>query len=128
MVQSLGWHRSASLKNDSEPLRHKKLVIFWMLYAIDKNLSLRLGQASYIQDYDIDHHLPLIDTPASHTPLGRIYLWVEASRVASLVYQELYSPAALKNTDAARSQAVQQLLQRAEGIRPKTYERVSLAS
>jgi hypothetical protein len=127
IVQSLGWHRSSSTENDDGPLREQKLLIFWMLYIIDKNLSLRLGQASIFQDYDLDLSLPPVDLSAPIGPLGRVTLWVEAARVTSLVYQQLYSPTALKQTDAARLQAVQQLLQQVEDIRPKTYEKVSIA-
>jgi hypothetical protein len=127
MVQSLGWHRSSSIKNDSEPLRNQKFVIFWMLYTIDKGLSLRLGQASFFQDYDIDLPLPHVDPSAPLGPFGRINIWVEEARVTSLVYQQLYSPGALKETAAARLRAVQQLLRQVENIRPKTYEKVSVA-
>ncbi|KAL9071511.1 MAG: hypothetical protein Q9157_005439 [Trypethelium eluteriae] len=119
MVQTLGWHRSSSMKNDSESLQRQKNVIFWMLYIIDKNLSLRLGQASLIQDYDIDLPLPRGDQSGPLASLSRISLWADAARVMGLVYQQLYSPGALKQTDAARFQAVQQLLQDVEGIRPK---------
>lgn len=127
MVQTLGWHRSSSIQNDSEPLRNQKLVVFWMLYIIDKNLSLQMGQASFTQDYDIDLPLPYIDSTAPLAPLGRINIWAEAARVTSLVYQQLYSPGSLKQTDSVRLQAVQQLLQQVEEIRPKGYERVSTA-
>lgn len=112
------------MKNDSEPLRDQKLLIFWMLYIIDKNLSLRLGQAPFLQDYDLDLPLPHVDPSDPLNPLGRTHLWVVAASVTSLVYQQLYSPGALKQTDAARLQAVQQLLQQVEDIRPKTYDKV----
>jgi hypothetical protein len=127
IVQSLGWHRSSSIQNDSEPLRDQKLVIFWMLYTVDKDLSLRLGQASFMQDYDIDLPLPYVDRSAPLTPFGRLNMWIEAARISSLVYQQLYSPTALKQPDATRSQLAQQLLKRMEDIRPKAYEKVSTA-
>jgi hypothetical protein len=123
-VQSLGWHRSSSMKDDSEPLRRQKLVIFWMLYTIDKNLSLRLGQASLIQDYDIDLPLPGVDPSASFATLSRLDMWIDTARVMGAIYQQLFSPGALKQTDAARFQSVQQLLQMVETIRPKTSKQV----
>ena len=127
MVLTLGWHRSSSMKNDSESLQRQKKVIFWMLYIIDKNLSLRLGQASLIQDYDIDLPFPRGDQSGSLASLSRISIWAGAARVMGLVYQQLYSPGALKQTDAARFQAVEQLLQEVEGIRPKISRKVSIA-
>ncbi|KAI9685189.1 MAG: hypothetical protein M1822_004776 [Bathelium mastoideum] len=118
------WHRSSSMKNDNESMRQQKGLIFWMLYIIDKSLSLRLGQASLIQDYDIDLPFPRENQSGSSASLSRIGLWANSARVMGLVYQQLYSPGALKQTDAARFQAVQQLLQEVETIRPKPSEKV----
>ncbi|KAI9654358.1 MAG: hypothetical protein M1821_006674 [Bathelium mastoideum] len=123
MVQTLGWHRSSSMKNDSESMRQQKGLIFWMLYIIDKSLSLRLGQASLIQDYDIDLPFPRENQSSSFASLSRIGLWANSARVMGLVYQQLYSPGALKQTDAARFQSVQQLLQEVQTIRPKPSEK-----
>jgi hypothetical protein len=125
IVQSLGWHRSSSIKDDSVPLRRQKLVIFWMLYTIDKNLSLRLGQASLIQDYDIDLPLPGVDPSAPLATLSRLNIWIDTARVMGAIYQQLFSPGALKQTDAARYQSVQQLLRLVETLRPKTSKEVS---
>jgi hypothetical protein len=127
MVQTLGWHRSLSTKYDNESLRQQKRVIFWMLYVIDKNLSLRLGQASLIQDYDIDLPLPRADHSSALTSMSRIGLWVDAARVMDLVYQQLYSPGALKQTDSVRFQAVQQLLLEVDSIRLNKSKKVSVA-
>jgi hypothetical protein len=112
------------MKDDSEPLRRQKLVIFWMLYIIDKNLSLRLGQASLIQDYDIDLPLPGVDPSALLSTISRLDIWIDTARVMGAIYQQLFSPGALKQTDAVRFQSVQQLLQLVETIRPKTSKQV----
>jgi hypothetical protein len=41
------------MKNDSQEDRETKIYIFWMIYFFDKSMSLRLGRASFIQDFDI---------------------------------------------------------------------------
>jgi hypothetical protein len=115
------------MEDDSEALRQQKVTIFWMLYIIDKNLCLRLGQASLLQDYDIDQPLPAVNQSASTASSGRMTEWVEAAKVMGLVYQHLYSPGALKQSDDVRFAAVQLLLQRVEVIRPKAFLQVGTA-
>jgi len=54
LCQSLGYHRESSVSLDSPPLADAKRHVFWMLYMIDKIMSLNLGRASSFPDYDID--------------------------------------------------------------------------
>jgi hypothetical protein len=126
MVQSLGWHRLSSFKDDNEALRQQKLVIFWMLYIVDKNLCLRLGQASLFQDYDIDLPWPRANPPSSLASLGHINLWVDSARIMGLIYQQLYSPGALRQPDDVRLQAFQQLLPQIRAVKPKTSDKVRI--
>tara|TARA_R110002003_G_scaffold42_13_gene3147 strand:- start:3897 stop:4814 length:918 start_codon:yes stop_codon:yes gene_type:complete len=53
LCQSLGYHRWQTMKDDTEAERNKKVHIFWMIYMFDKTMSLRMGRASCIQDWDI---------------------------------------------------------------------------
>lgn len=125
IIQSLGWHRSSTIKNDSELVQRQKLVIFWLLYTIDKNLCLRLGQASLMNDYDIDLPLPWIDPAAHLAPARRLSLWANTARLMSLIYQQLYSPGALRQSDTARYETVQTLLKQVAAIKPNSSETVS---
>lgn len=59
LCQSLGFHRYSTMKDDSEEDRNSKIHVFWMIYMFDKTMSLRLGRASIIQDFDIE--LPFLD-------------------------------------------------------------------
>lgn len=113
------------MKNDHESLQRQKLVIFWMLYTIDRNLSLRLGQPSFIQDDDIDHFSSPADTTVSLSSLGQLNVWVGSAKVQGHIYQQLYSPGALRQTDTVRFESVQRLLKLVEKTRPK---KVSLSS
>ena len=53
LCQSLGYHRYSTMKDDTEEQRTAKVHAFWFIYMLDKNLSLRLGRASSLQDWDM---------------------------------------------------------------------------
>ena len=57
LCQSLGWHRLTPERCGGDEKYHRKAVLFWSVYFIDKSLSLRLGRASAMQDYDISTSL-----------------------------------------------------------------------
>jgi hypothetical protein len=56
------------MKDDSKEDRETKIYIFWMIYFFDKSMSLRLGRASFIQDFDIS----LSNPDDTHMYVGRI--------------------------------------------------------
>ncbi|KAJ4401297.1 hypothetical protein N0V91_008073 [Didymella pomorum] len=101
--QNLGYHRYQTFQNDEEEERNSKVHLFWMIYMFDKQLSLRLGRASVIQDWDMS--LPLITstpTPAAMA-LGASQMmayWIKVAKVQGQTYEKLFSPAAfLKNPE-----------------------------
>lgn len=96
LCQNLGYHRINTMVNDTTEEKNRKIHIFWMIYLFDKTLSLRLGRASIIQDWDIS--LPFIevnDEPTSG-PDGTqmVIYWIKVARVQGLVYEKLFCPAA----------------------------------
>lgn len=99
--QNLGYHRYPTFQNDEEAERNCKIHLFWMIYMFDKQLSLRLGRASVIQDWDMS--LPLItSTP---TPAGSSQMmtyWIKVARVQGQTYQKLFSPAAFLKSPEER--------------------------
>jgi hypothetical protein len=100
LCQSLGFHRYSSMKDDSEEDRNCKIHVFWMIYMFDKTMSLRLGRASIIQDFDIE--LPFLEGGASQ---GREMLayWVKVARVQGQTYEKLFSPAAFLRSPEERT-------------------------
>ena len=92
------------MRFDGAEDKKRKCLLFWLVYTHDKIISLRLGRASTIQDYDID--LP-ISTMGEYgvPPLGLVMqYWLEVTRIQGQVYELLYSPAALHKSDAERAQ------------------------
>lgn len=104
LCQNLGYHRYSTMKDDSEEERNCKIHVFWMIYMFDKTMSLRLGRASVIQDWDIS--LPFFDEnrQAKEGPNGKEMLayWVKVARVQGQTYEKLFSPAAFLRSPEER--------------------------
>lgn len=83
------------MEQDTVAMKEHKNRLFWSIYCIDKALSLRLGRASTIQDYDIS-----LSWASSRLggpdPYNEVYiLWIHLAKIQGKVYEKLYSPAAL---------------------------------
>jgi hypothetical protein len=104
LCQNLGYHRYQTMENDTEEDRRDKLHIFWMIYMFDKQLSLRLGRASSIQDWDIS--LPLLggtdSQPQWFNAGGVVPYWVKVAQIQGWTYEKLFSPTAFLATPEQR--------------------------
>ncbi|KAF7525768.1 hypothetical protein G7054_g10996 [Neopestalotiopsis clavispora] len=107
MCRTLGLHQDTTLRNDKPEVRSAKMLMFWSTYMLDKGLSLRLGRASVLQDYDIS--IPsVLETTFGEVPSQAILsLWIKHAEVQGKIYQRLYSPGALRQSEQGRSQQVQ---------------------
>ncbi|KAH8434509.1 putative C6 transcription factor [Aspergillus melleus] len=109
LCQTLGYHRASSMENDSAAVKEHKNRLFWSIYCIDKALSLRLGRASTIQDYDISLSWES-STLVGLEPYRDIYmLWIRLAKIQGKVYEKLYSPAALCQPETERVGHARQL-------------------
>ncbi|KAK8098807.1 uncharacterized protein PG998_012048, partial [Apiospora kogelbergensis] len=115
MCRTLGLHQEHTLRGDSAETRRNKALIFWSAYMLDKGLSLRLGRASVLQDYDIGVPAVLERTAlrddyggvaGSGHSAAILSLWVKHAEVQGRLYQRLYSPGALRQPEAARAAQV----------------------
>ncbi|KAH4052515.1 hypothetical protein HBI75_138870 [Parastagonospora nodorum] len=122
LCQTLGYHRYTTYANDTEEDRNSKLHIFWMIYMFDKTMSLRLGRASFIQDYDIS--LPFFgdSQPSPGSPDSKLMLsyWCKVARVQGQTYEKLFSPAAFLRTAEERTQTAIELV---KAMNQAWYER-----
>ncbi|KAJ4024118.1 hypothetical protein NW766_000350 [Fusarium irregulare] len=110
LCQTLGYHRTSTMKNDKPREAQRKQFLFWNTYFIDKSLSLRLGRASTIQDWDVTVPLPS-ENPANATPLSPfISLWIATARCQGHIYELLYSPGSMKESDDVRRFRSQKLV------------------
>lgn len=121
--QSLGYHRYQTFQNDDEEERNSKVHLFWMIYMFDKQLSLRLGRASVIQDWDMS--LPLITlapTPAANA-VGATQMmayWIKVAKVQGQTYEKLFSPAAFLQSPEERIRTSMNLI---DAMNQAWYER-----
>ena len=103
----MGYHRIETMKNDTEEQKYAKQSAFWFVYVMNKNLSLRLGRASTIQDYDIS--IPRPETGRKWQMIGH---WVKVSELQGMVYEHLYSPGAFRKSDEERIDRAKRILVR----------------
>lgn len=90
------------MEHDSLPVQREKQVLFWSVYVIIKALSLRLGRASILQDWDIS--LPMTsDVFDNEEPWKTVcMLWIKHATVQGKIYELVYSPAALNQPESER--------------------------
>ncbi|KAH7018780.1 fungal-specific transcription factor domain-containing protein [Ilyonectria destructans] len=109
LCQTLGYHRVASMKNDTESEVDYKKFLFWSVYFVDKSLSLRLGRPSMMPNWDITVPEPSTED-AGH---GRIWasfiLRIGTARCKGNIYELLYSPDSISQPDHVRQARVQTL-------------------
>ncbi|KAI1825856.1 fungal-specific transcription factor domain protein [Xylaria intraflava] len=106
MCRTLGYHQIHTMKDDEPQTKGDKSLLFWCTYMLDKALSLRLGRASVLQDFDISlpHQTP--DAKAAYPGREVITLWIQHARVLGRIYERLYSPGALRQPEALRTEQV----------------------
>lgn len=117
LSQTLGLHRANTMEQDSSEQVQTKKLLFWTIYVFDKTLSLRLGRASTIQEYDIALGMP---TEPQNPELRNWHLafciGVDVAAIHGDIYEKLYSPRAYTETHENRLRIVQQLTSRLELI------------
>ncbi|KAI1391863.1 fungal-specific transcription factor domain-containing protein [Hypoxylon trugodes] len=106
MCRALGLHQVHSMKDDSPQKKSEKSLLFWCTYMLDKGLSLRLGRASVLQDYDIS--LPHIapEAHAAYPGTEVMTLWIKHAQIQGRIYERLYSPGALRQPNTYRVEQV----------------------
>lgn len=110
------------MKNDKPREAQRKQFLFWNTYFIDKSLSLRLGRASTIQDWDVTVPL-LTSNPPNATPLSAfICLWVATARCQGHIYELLYSPDSMTQSDDVRRFRAQKLVNDLKDISRRSKE------
>ncbi|KAL4867487.1 hypothetical protein BDV12DRAFT_119962 [Aspergillus spectabilis] len=102
LCQALGYHQWSSMDNISDKEKERRLALFWSIYCMDRALSLRLGRAATIPDYDIDLPTSFAGFDVAEPWRTAFALWIELARIQALVYEKLYCPAALRQGETVR--------------------------
>jgi hypothetical protein len=124
----MGLHKHLIITPDNAMLSteaEQRQRVFWVLYALDKNISIRLGRPSMISDDDIGLVSPLptqtleIARPDSHlSDRHHIFLkLVMLSQIESRIYSELYSSNAERKSASERLKSIVSLNQQIKSWR-----------
>ncbi|KIW09779.1 hypothetical protein PV08_11879 [Exophiala spinifera] len=95
---TLGYHRKDPARENESYLRVSQESLFWLVYNLDKGLSLRLSRSSNIRDRDI-----------TLTVNPNALLRTRQSMIQGQVYDQLYSPSGLSKSDHERRTIVNAL-------------------
>ncbi|KAF2156893.1 hypothetical protein K461DRAFT_289264 [Myriangium duriaei CBS 260.36] len=94
MCQTLGYNRLAHNDSVSDPLFQRKVMVFWSIYVLDRNTSLRLGRAPALQDYDIDTPMLTSDKLYPSEVVTMVSFWVGCAGIQGKMCAQLYGPLA----------------------------------
>jgi len=99
---TLGYHRTEIYKNTSNNTREPRPIIFWLVYMLDKNVSLSLGRASIIKDCDITLPRDVLELTIGPDWRPIHNNWIRLAELQGIIYEKLYSPAALSQPEPER--------------------------
>lgn len=108
LAQAMNLHRECSGLGLTDSQAEKRRRVFWKLYILDKDISLRTGRPFGQDDDDMDVRLP---SNASLEP-GNMDLFncrIGLALVQGQVYKQLYSVQAGRQTPTQRAIAAQEL-------------------
>jgi len=109
LCQSLGYHRETEVARSRPDLADAKRHVFWMLYMIDKIMSLNLGRASSFPDYDIDVEIFQPNPDAQFWAWDKVLIaFIELCKLQGQMYDELYSARARRQPPEMRSRLIQE--------------------
>lgn len=103
MSQRLGFHRAASSVAEGSETKGRKTRLFWVIYMLEKSLSLRLGRPSTIRDNDITIPLPGRESYSEGVVNFVTAKFIQTAQLQGRVYDEVYSPSALAQTGSTRT-------------------------
>ncbi|THV74522.1 fungal-specific transcription factor domain-containing protein [Aureobasidium pullulans] len=106
LCQTLGYHRTVTSHDRVVTNSKYTRFLFWTTYYLDKSLSLRLGRASTIQDWDVTAIPPSASSTDQEPVFAFFALWVKTARCQGDIYEMLYSPAAATQPEQVRRSRV----------------------
>ncbi|KAF4436610.1 hypothetical protein FACUT_6205 [Fusarium acutatum] len=113
LCQTLGYHRLDSPKDVHQYVQYD---LFWVVYAYEKGLSLRLGRCSGIRDSEVS----LICQENQHRS-------IRLGRIQGKAYDQLYGPEGLNTSNATRCEVASGLAQELQSIIDETHHEITEA-
>lgn len=115
---SLGLHRKLEVFGLSKAEMEQRQRVFWIMYIVDKDMSVRIGRPSCIDDKDIEldilseHHAEEVFISVGPLEKDRFYPFQSMCSLAiiqSKIYRELYAVSARRNTASTRLESISRL-------------------
>ena len=115
LCQGAGYH---CLKFDSSDSQAKqKIVIFWLVFSIDRGLSLNFGRSPSLQDYDVMASRPSLVESQKDRELFFCSVGVELAYLQGDVYKLLYSARAQSESTDIKADHARVLSDRMSSLR-----------
>jgi hypothetical protein len=109
--QMLGYHREITYQKDQSGFAENKRRLFWTLYVCDKTNSIHLGNASRMQDFEVDAQYPRIPDDVAEKPWMELFhLVIRLAKIQGLIFDKLYSVAGLQAPAMERRQWIDTLV------------------
>ncbi|KAG7404870.1 hypothetical protein Forpe1208_v014842 [Fusarium oxysporum f. sp. rapae] len=113
LCQTLGYHR---LDSPEDSHQHMQSDLFWVVYAYEKGLSLRLGRCSGVRDSEV-----------SSPRQANQHRSIRLGRIQGKAYDQLYSPEGLNTSNATRCEVAKGLAQELQSIIDETHHEIAQA-
>ncbi|KAF4952543.1 hypothetical protein FGADI_6614 [Fusarium gaditjirri] len=109
--QMMGYHREVTYQKDQSGFAENKRRLFWTLYVCDKTNSLHFGNASRVQDFEVDAHYPTIPDDPAEKPWAELFrLAIRLAKIQGLIFDKLYSVAGLQSPAVDRRRWIDALV------------------
>jgi hypothetical protein len=108
LAQAMNLHRECSSPGLTEKQAEKRRRVFWKVYILDKDISLRTGRPFGQDDDDMDVRLPS-NRSSDSCNLDLFNCRIGLALVQGQVYKQLYSVRAERQTAIQRAAAAQEL-------------------
>ncbi|CEI39858.1 unnamed protein product [Fusarium venenatum] len=112
----LGLHTDAHLGHRLEDTRSSRAMLFWLIYMIDKVVSLRLNRPFCIDDRNVSIGLDCIEGLPGKRLCVVVPKWIKISMIYGKVYLDLHSAKALIDTQDAREARARSLADELEAV------------
>ncbi|KAL2847210.1 fungal-specific transcription factor domain-containing protein [Aspergillus pseudoustus] len=108
--QSLEYHREATYRGLPSQKAEQIRRLFWTVYTFDKNMSLVLGRASFMQCVDIDAQYPTVSADPSLRAWDESFIMgIRLAEGQGRIFGGLYSPRTMIKDRSGREQLISEL-------------------
>lgn len=115
MVQDAGYHRLPPYS--VAPDDYKKRLVFWIVYGLDRGMSINLGRSPTLQDRDITVERPRIPGEVNGA-WGAMYAnWLDFAQLQGEIYDQLYCARAQRQPLEVKAEVARGLAARLLGLK-----------